>query len=74
MTALIFTRYALVGFQVTVYQTGAVTNHTISNIVGEAPFSATHSDSKVTLTVNAWETFEMLFTLHGNVLPTFTVS
>lgn len=75
MTALIFTRHALVGFNVEVAEAGKVDSCNISNIVGTAAFSETHYGSKVILKINVWETFEMLFIMHGiRMVPTFTVS
>lgn len=74
VAALIFTRGALSAFTVQCDNKGQVYSHNISNILGNSNLTVTHSGSKVTLTVGAWQTFEMLFVLHGNVLPTLTIS
>ena len=77
MSAIIFTRGALTGFYTHVDGNKKVYDCNISNILGNSNLTVTHSGSKVTLTVNGWngwETFEMLFVMHVQVPPTFTVS
>ena len=73
MNCLIMTRYSLVAMYIGANEKGKAYSVNQISLMGTAPFTASVANDVVTLTMPAWEDFEMLFMAHSSGIPVFSI-
>ena len=73
ISGIIFTRYSVYAIIVNCDSSGNVIRLLLSHLIGDNNCirSSGYSGKTVTLTMEPWQTFEMIFTTHDNAPPTF---